>query len=220
MKLDSRLRQDVIDELHFNPSVTSENIAISVADGVVTISGFVPSYADKYASERAVFRVNGVKAIANELQVELPGSFARTDVDIARAAKDAFSWNVNIPESVQITVDHGVIVLRGEVDWAYQKESAFNAIRHLKGIKEVKNRIIIREKAKPGDIKSRIERALVRSAEDDAKKIVVDVADGKVILSGTVRSLAELEDAKWAAWATPGVTSVENHLHVSHEGMI
>ncbi len=219
MKLDSKLRQDVVDELHFNPSVSSDNIAISVLDGVVTLSGFVPSYADKYGAERSVFRVSGVKAIANELLVELPGSFARTDLDIARAAKEAMGWNVNIPDTVQITVDHGVVILRGEVEWAYQKDAAFNAVKHLKGVKEVKNRILIREKAKPSDIKSRIERALVRSAEDDAKRIVVNVSEGKVTLTGAVRSLAEMEDAKWAAWATPGVTSVENHLRISDSSL-
>lgn len=214
MKSDFQLRTDVADELSFDPSVSNENIAISAKDGVVTLSGFVPSYADKYAAEKATFRVAGVKAIADEVEVKLPGKSIRTDAEVAKAAADALTWHVQVPSTVHISVEDGIVILRGEVEWQYQRDAATAAVRWLTGVKGVKNRVKIHNAVRPSDVQQRIEKALVRSAEDDAHKIVVTTHDGKVTLTGKVRSHAELEDAKWAAWAAPGVTSVENHLSV------
>lgn len=216
MKTDRQLQKDVLDELEFNPAVSAENIGISVKDGVVTLNGHVPSYAEKYAAEKATFRVAGVKAIANDISVKLPGSSQRSDADIAAAAINAIQWNISIPSSsIQVTVENGVVILRGEVDWVYQREAASSAVRYLAGVVEVRNHIALKNRVLPGDVKDRIEKALVRAAEADAQNIHVEAIDGRVVLKGKVRSHAELEDAKWAAWAAPGVRVVETQLAVA-----
>jgi osmotically-inducible protein OsmY len=215
MKSDPKLRIDVLEELTFDPSVYHENLSVAANDGVVTLSGSVPTYADKYAAEKAAFRVSSVKAIADEIEVRLAGRSMRTDQEIAKAASDALSWHVHIPETVRISVEDGVVNLRGDVEWQFQRDAANAAMRYLKGIKGLKNRIKIRKSAQPSDIKERIEGALVRGAEDDAHKIMVTTTnDGTVVLTGKVRSRAEMEDARWAAWAAPGVVRVENNLTV------
>lgn len=214
MKTDSEVRRDVQEELKFDPSVPHENIAVSAKEGVVTLSGFVPSFADKFAAERAAFRVAGVKAVAEEIEVKLPSASLRSDQEIAKAAADAIQWNVSVPSTVQISVEDGVVVLRGEVDWQYQRDAATAAVSVLTGVHQVKNHLAIGHKVQPDDIKERIEKALIRSAETDAKKIRVSTKNGKVVLSGSVRSQAELQDAKWAAWAAPGVTAVETHVSI------
>jgi osmotically-inducible protein OsmY len=214
MKTNVQLRKDVLDELIFDPSVSSENVAVSAKDGVITLTGSVSSYADKYSAERAVFRVSGVKAVVEELDVKLSDESIRTDQEVAKAAADALEWNVSVPATVNIKVENGAITLRGEVEWQYQRDAATSAVRWLKGVKSVNNIISIHKRPQPSDIKQRIEKALVRSAEDDAKKIRVSMNDGKVILSGKVRSRAEIQDAKWAAWAAHGVNSVETNLVV------
>lgn len=214
MKSDFQLRKDVLDELNFDPSVSAENIAVSAKDGVITLSGIVPSFADKYAGERAAFRVSGVKAVAEEIEVKLPGESIRTDQEIAKAAADAIQWNVSIPSTVQISVEDGVVILRGEVDWQYQRDAATSTVAYLTGVRQVKNHLAIHQRPQPADIKQRIEQALVRSAETDAKQIRVSTSNGKVVLTGKVRSQAELQDAKWAAWAAPGVSTVETHLSI------
>jgi osmotically-inducible protein OsmY len=214
MKTDRQIQKDVMDELAFDPSVTSENIGVSVKDWVVTLNGYVPSYGEKYAAEKAAFRVAGVKAVAEEINVKLPGSSIKTDADIAKAAADALEWRSNIPSTVQISVEDGQVILRGKVEWAYQREAATDAVRYLNGVVGVTNHISVRPRVRPDDIKERIEKALVRSAEEDAKKIRVEASDGKVVLSGTVHSRSEFDDAMRAAWAVPGVTSVDNRLSI------
>ena len=214
MKTDNDIRQDVLDELTFDPSVAAQNIAVSVAEGVVTLSGFVPSFADKYGAEKSAFRVSGVKAVAEEIEVKLPGTSMRSDQEIAKASADAIRWNVSLPSTIQISVEDGIVILRGEVDWQYQRDAATSAVRYITGVRQVKNHLAIHQRPQPTDIKVRIEQALVRSAESDAKRIRVSTTNGKVTLSGKVRSQAELQDAKWAAWAAPGVTSVETNLSI------
>ncbi|MBM4254107.1 MAG: BON domain-containing protein [Deltaproteobacteria bacterium] len=214
MKTDNQIRQDILDELGFDPSVASENIAVSVSDGVVTLSGFVPSFADKYSAEKAAFRVAGVKAVAEEIEVKLPPTNTKSDQEVAKAAADAIRWNVSLPSTIQISVEDGVVILRGEVDWQYQRDAATSAVRYITGVRSVKNHLAIHQRPQPTDIKIRIEQALIRSAEADAKRIRVSTANGRVSLSGTVRSQAEIQDAKWAAWAAPGVTAVETNLAI------
>lgn len=214
MKSDRQIQKDVMDELAFDPSVSSENIGVSVKDRIVTLTGFVPSFGEKYAAEKAAFRVAGVRAVAEEIEVKLPGSSIRSDADIAKAAADALEWHSNIPATVQLSVEDGRILLRGEVEWAYQREAAAEAVRYLSGVKSVINHISIRSQVSSDDIKDRIEKALVRAAEQEAKKIKVETENGKVILTGTVHSRSEMDDAKWAAWAAPGVTNVENRLSI------
>ena len=170
MKTDRQIQKDVMDELAFDPSVTSENIGVSVKGGVVTLSGFVPSYGEKYAAEKAAFRVAGVKAVAEEINVKLPGSSFKTDVDIAKAAANALEWRSNIPSTVRVSVEDGQVILRGEVDWAYQREAAAAAVRYLNGVVGVTNHISVRPGVRPDDIKERIEKALVRSAEEEREK--------------------------------------------------
>ena len=214
MKLDRQIQNDVIEELAFDPSIQSEQVGVSVKDGIVMLSGYVPSYGEKYAAERAAFRVAGVKAVAEDIEVKLPSSSLRTDLDIAKSALDALKWRSNIPTGLQVAVEHGRVSLGGEVDWEYQRQAATNAVRYLTGVTGVTNKISIKSKLQPDDVKSRIEKALIRSAEKDAQKIRVETLNGKVTLTGSVRSRAEFDDARWAAWAAPGVMSVENRLSV------
>jgi len=203
-----------MDELEFDPSVSAENIGVSVKNGVVTLNGTVPSYGEKYAAERDAFRVAGVKAVAEEIEVRLLGSNVRTDADIATAAANALEWRATIPSSVQVSVEEGRVILRGEVEWAYQRDSAAEAVRHLSGVRSIVNHIAVRPRMRPDDIKKRIVKALMRSVEKDATQIHVEAVDGTVTLTGKVHSRTELNDANWAAWSTPGVTRVENKLAI------
>ncbi|HET9238633.1 MAG TPA: BON domain-containing protein [Oligoflexus sp.] len=218
MKNDRQLQRDIIAALEYSPAVAAEHIGVAVQDGVVTLTGEVSSYAEKYAAERACFRVHGVKAVADSLEVKLPGTHVRSDTDIARAAADALAWNVLVPASVQVSVENGRVILRGHVDWDFQRNAAEKALRNLTGITELVNHISIEKGVEPLDVKKKIEEALQRMAADDAQNIGVEISGSKVILTGTVQSLAESEDVKWAAWAVPGVSDVENRLRISEDG--
>jgi osmotically-inducible protein OsmY len=216
MKTDSQIQADVIQELTWNPSVTHEHIGVAVSGGIVTLSGTVPTYAEKSAAERATQRVGGVKAVVEKIDVKLPGSLQRTDQDIAKAIVDQFKWTVWVPEeNVKASVENGWVRLKGEVEWQYQRSAAESAVRGLTGVRGIANNIVIRPKVQPDDVKEKIEQALKRAAEREARRINVETSGTRVVLSGEVRSFAELRDAKGAAWGAPGVTEVEDHLVVA-----
>lgn len=216
MRTDKDLRTDVMAELRFDPSIRDEDIAISVKDGVVTIAGVVDTYAQRYTAERAVLRVRGVRAMANELNVKLPGMFERSDAELAHAAVHALRWSIQVPDDkLQVKVANGWLTLEGQVDYFFQKEAAEKAVRYLTGVKGVTNLVTLKAIPAPVDIKQRIRASLKRHAELDADQVKVETRGSKVVLAGTVRSVAELRDAERAAWNAPGVTGVENNLMVT-----
>jgi osmotically-inducible protein OsmY len=213
---DLELKKSVESELNFEPSINAAEIGVAVKNGVVTLSGRVPSYWEKVSAERAAARVSGVKAVANELEVRLPGSSERTDEDIAQAAVDTLRWSVFVPQDrIKVKVSKGWITLEGNVDWQYQKSAAEKAVRKLFGVLGVSNLIEVKPQVSKAEVKTSIEAALKRLAEVDANRIRVDTEDGKVVLSGSVRSWFEREEAERAAWAAPGVRSVEDRIAIA-----
>ena len=215
MKTDTQLQKDVIDELRWEPRVNEAEIAVSAKDGVVTLTGSVGTFAQKYVAERAVERVAGVRAVADDLKVKVFGALERSDTDIAHAAVNALRWDTEVPdEKLTVKVENGWVTLKGETEWNYQKTAAERDVRYLAGVKGISNQIAVKPRASSVEVKSKIEDALKRSAEFDAKRITVETADGSVTLKGTVRSWTERADAERAAWAAPGVKEVHDKLLV------
>jgi len=215
---DEAIREDVIAELESDPEVHEPaRIGVAVHNGVVTLTGSVSSYAEKQAAERAARRVEGVKAVANDIEVKLPTAAIRSDADIAAAAVNALRWDVQVPdERIKVIVRDGWVTLEGDVDYWYQKQAAERDVRNLQGVKGVINNIkVVAPRVSPEEVKARIEKALERSAELDAKRINVETYDGTVVLTGKVRSLAEKEEAEAVAWSMRGVSNVENKIVVS-----
>jgi osmotically-inducible protein OsmY len=215
MKSDSQLKKDVESELEWDPSLDATHVGVAVKDGVVTLSGHLDSFAEKFAAERAVQRVQGVKALAVELDVRLGAGSKRTDGEIAAAAESALKWHTLVPEDrVKVMVEKGWITLSGEVDWEYQRNHAFKAVRSLHGVVGVSNNITLKPQVTPANLSARIQQALQRQAEREAKGIEVMVSGHTVTLRGRVHSWAERTAAQGAAWSAPGITSVINELRV------
>jgi len=214
--IDEEIQEQVIDELRWDPEVDPTDVGVEVDNGVVTLYGTVKSYPVKFASEKAAHRVRGVRAVANEIRVQLPSDQTRTDTDIATAAASALEWDTTVPhECIAVTVRDGWVTLEGDVDWGHQKEAADKVVRNLTGIKGVTNVIaVMPRKVPPPVIRSRIEESLKR-AKLGARPIHVETTDGKVTLSGTVHSWAEREEAEKTAWAAEGVAAVENRITVA-----
>lgn len=215
MKTDQAIQRDVLAELDGEPSVSAAHIGVSVHDGIVTLTGHVARYAEKRAAEEAAFRVAGVRAVVEEIEVILTDPLTRSDADIARAVAYTIEWNGFVPdEAIDVKVEDGTVTLSGEVPWDYQREQALDAVGRLPGVKRLVNRIGLKPMATAGSVKDMIERALERAAHEDADRIHVTVEDGGVTLAGTVRSYAERDAAERAAWSAPGVTYVRGNLTV------
>ena len=217
MKTDVEIKEDVLDELAWQPNIAETEIGVIVENGVVTLSGVVNSYAKKVAAENAVKSVEGVKAIAGDIEVKYGDDYKKTDKEIAKAVVDSLKWNTSVPhENINIKVEDGWVYLSGEVKWDYQRNSAKRAVENLLGVRSVINNISIKQDIKPLEVKNRIMKAFERSAEIDANKITVITDGNTVTLQGKVHSIKEKEDAETAAYKAPGVFHVKNELKVQY----
>jgi len=213
---DLELRHKVLAELEYDPSVDAANIGVMVNEGVVTVTGHVSSYAQKVAAERAVRRVKGVRAIAEEIEIRLPREKKTSDDEIAKRAANILRWDSQVPkDAIEIMVQDGWVTLSGTVEWQFQRTAAVSDVYKLSGVAGVNNHIKIRSRVQAADIQNRIEDALKRNAEVEAEGINVTVRDGAVTLTGFVHDLAEHDAIKNAAWSAPGVQSVEDQLRFS-----
>lgn len=206
------LRDLVMRQLAWDPQVDATMIGVTNKDGIITLTGYVETYAARLAAERSARKVYGVKAVANELVVKLAEE--RIDPDIARDALHALANRVDVPEGITVTVRDGHIALGGRVNWNYQRVSAERAVKYLRGVRGVFNNIVVAPVASPKDVETRILDALRRLADVDARRVHV-MADGpRVVLSGFVRSWNEREEAERAAWTAPGVATIDNRIAV------
>lgn len=213
---DFDIKAEVKEALDWEPALDARAINISVKDGIVTLTGSVPTYPEKHTAEKAAGLVRAVKAVVCDLTVALPPTSARSDQDIARAASNAIAWNTLLANTdIHVLVDKGRVTLEGTVNWNYQRQSADRSVRYLAGVRDVNNHIVVVPRAEQVAVKSQIEAALIRNARLDAEGIRVEVRGDRVFLRGTVQSWIEREEAERAAWASPGVGEVENELIVN-----
>jgi osmotically-inducible protein OsmY len=216
MRSDSEIERNVKEELQWDPDLDASDIAIAVRSGVVSLTGFARSYTDKYEAEAAAKRVAGVVGVANDIEVRMPSVDERPDPDIARDAVAAIKAQLPISwENLKVVVKSGWVTLEGAVEWQYQKSTAETAVRRIKGVKGVINSITLKPRARPQEIKKKIEDAFKRNAEVDANRIQVEADGSEIILKGTVRSWMEREEAERVAWSAPGITAVEDRIVVA-----
>ena len=216
MRSDIDIKRDVEAELRWNPDIDATDIAVAVKNGVVTLSGFVRSYAQKFEAEQTAKRVNGVAAVANDIEVRLPVFNQRPDPEIARDAVEEIQKNLPYSsDHIRVVVRDGWVTLEGSVEWNYQRERAEQVVRRVRGVKGVTNLMALQPRVPPVEVKHKIEEAFRRSAELDANRVTVETEGGTVTLRGTVRSWAERQEAERVAWATPGVVRVNNLITIS-----
>ena len=209
MKTDKQLQRDVLEELTWEPQVQANHIGVEVNEGVVTLSGDVVNFAEKWHAELAAQRVSGVKALAVGLRVKLGSDAGRTDADIARTVENVLEWSTSVPSgNIKVMVEKGHVTLTGSVDWQYQRQAAASSVRYLQGVTGISDLISIKPEISMTSVKSDIEAALKRTAIADAKKIHVDVHDSAITLTGKVQSWAERETVTASAWGTPGILNV------------
>ena len=215
-RTDEAIQTDVLEELKWDTRVQPSEIGVAVKDGIVTLNGWVDSYLKKITAQEAAHCVRGVKAVVNDIEVRLPGSAERTDADLAASVLNVLKWDAAIPDSkVDVTVSQGWVTLKGEVDHGFQKRDALRAICRLSGVKGITNLMMVKPQPAPQDLKSQIEKALVRNAQTDASRITVEVQGSEVILRGTVSSYAEKKAAEGTACSASGITEVDNRILVS-----
>jgi len=215
MKTDAQLRKDIIDELDWDPSFNAAHIGVAVDRGVVTLTGHIDTYAEKAAIERALQRVQGVGAIALELDVKLAPNHQRSDTELAQALQSALAAQALVPASrITLKVEHGWVTMSGEVDWDYQRSTAERTVHQMTGVVGVSNRVTLKPRTVPTDVSNRIKDALARQAEREARGIEVSISGSTATLRGAVHSWAERNAAQGAAWSAPGITLVVNELKV------
>lgn len=214
MRRDTEVRLDILDELLWEPTVDANEIGVTVHNGVVTLTGYVSTYSEKQAAEQAAVRINGVKAIAEEIKVKLPASHQHSDADIAQAAVNALKWNARIKDEIGVKVEDGVVTLTGDVHWKYERDFAKRAVENLAGVCGIVNQISVQARPSVRNMKKQIKKAFERAAILDAAELQVESHNGEVTLKGNVHSMTELREAEYAAWAGPGVKKVTNQLTV------
>jgi osmotically-inducible protein OsmY len=216
MKTDSEIQKDVMDELKWEPILNATEIGVAVKNGVVTLTGYVNNYAKKFAAENSAWRVKGVKAVAEELEVRLSDADQLTDAEIAESIVSTLRWHTAIPdEKIKIKVTNGWVYLDGEVDWNFQKESAFNTIRYLKGVKGVTNLLTVKPRVNATLVKANIRKALERNADLEAANIQVETLGNMVVLKGSTRSWIEKRAVERAVWSSPGVSTIDDELIIA-----
>jgi len=212
---DTQVRDSVEAELDWDARVDSRKIGVAVKDGIVTLTGHVGSYAQRRAAEEATQSVAGVKAVANDVTIDMPFDGKRTDAEIAQAVIDALAMNVSVPaDTIKIAVHDGWITLEGQVPTWYQKSVAEDALTHMRGVTGISNHITVRPQPTVRDVERKITAALHRRAQLDANNIRVSAKDGTVTLDGEVDSWSERSEAEFAAWQAPGVAKVVDNLAV------
>lgn len=216
MKTNEQLQRDVMDELKWDPMVAASDIGVSAKDGVITLSGYVDSYSKKYAAEKAAMRVSGVVAVAEDIEVRFNKVGRRDDTAIAEAILSAFKWSTLVPESkLKVKVEEGWVTLEGAVDWQFQKDAAYKAVRDIAGVRSVTNAITLKPRLEKIDIEKSIRQALHRRATVNADSIRVHTEGGKVILNGKASTWNERREVEKAVWSSPGVTDVEDNIAIA-----